>query len=296
MLRLSLSAVVAVLALLPFLGTAHAFDRTGHEAAALIAEAHLEKRARAQISLLLGSGVSMADVSYWADTIRRHRPATAKWHYVNIDVRKPAERESWRQECPDDDCVVGRVERDIETLRDTGVPVARRREALKFLIHFVADLHQPLHCANDDDRGGNDKQVRFFAAGSRKGRKTNLHELWDRLLRPEAKAQSEELARRLLSGLEPAQRQSWQQGSPQDWAWESHLIARNVIYVGMPRGRTTAEAVKLAAGYRNHTLRALAEQQVLKAGLRLALIINRLFADVAPLPQAAGPADEPAPK
>lgn len=149
---------------------ARAWGTDGHQVVALIAEAQLTPKAKAEIERLLAQepGQTLESISTWADEHRN--PATAAWHYVNFPrdtCQYVAERD-----CPDGKCVVGAIERQLLVLKASDSD-ERRLLALKYIVHFVADVHQPLHAGYVDDRGGNQYQLQAFMRGS------NLHALWD---------------------------------------------------------------------------------------------------------------------
>lgn len=149
---------------------ARAWGTDGHQVVARIAEAQLTPKAKAEFDRLLAQepGQTLASISTWADEHRN--PATATWHYVNFP-RDTCEYVADR-DCPDGKCVVGAIDRQVAVLRSSESD-ERRLLALKYLVHFVADVHQPLHAGYADDRGGNQYQLQAFMRGS------NLHALWD---------------------------------------------------------------------------------------------------------------------
>src|SRR5262249_48901498 len=112
--------------------------------------------------------------AFWADEIRDRRPETARWHYVDIPLAahdyQPA-RDC--QRTPRGDCIIAALERERAVLADHGATDQRRSEALRFVVHLIGDLHQPLHCADDGDHGGNAVDVTFL------GRPERLHAVWD---------------------------------------------------------------------------------------------------------------------
>lgn len=147
-----------------------AWGSEGHQVVALIAEVKLTPKARAEVGRLLAlePGQTLASVSTWADEHRN--PSTSAWHYVNFPrdtCQYVAERD-----CPDGKCVVGAIERQLDLLKSSEND-ERRLLALKYLVHFLADVHQPLHAGYADDRGGNQYQLQAFMRG------TNLHSFWD---------------------------------------------------------------------------------------------------------------------
>ncbi len=135
----------------------------------------------------------------------------------------------------------------------------------------------PLHCADDNDKGGNEKQVRFFSPDSRsnRGHRTNLHSLWDNLIEVKAAENSEELGERLNWEITPAEKKEWMKGTPESWVLESYGIAKKVIYKDLSAGNSF---IKLPMNYYAE-MRPIAEKQIEKAGIRLAMILNEIFKD-----------------
>ena len=172
-------AVAFVLALLCH-GSAWAWGEEGHSIVAEIAQRRLNDRAAAKVAALLGKGVSLASVSTWADDVRVERTDTYNRHFVDIPLAVDAYDAA--RDCrpaPRGDCVVAEVDRLIATLRSPTATPAQQREALQFLVHFVADLHQPMHTLQED-RGANDVPVRLYVDPRRRERRaTNLHAAWD---------------------------------------------------------------------------------------------------------------------
>jgi len=135
---------------------AKAWGTEGHRLVVLIAEEHISVVARERLNELLAvePGATLESISTWADEVRS--PSTSKWHYVNFprgSCTYVADRD-----CPDGQCVVAALERQAAILH-SDASSERRLKALKYLVHFVADVHQPLHAGFGDDRGGNRYQV-----------------------------------------------------------------------------------------------------------------------------------------
>ena len=165
----SIHTVIAVLTF-AVSATAHAWGTEGHQVIATIADKQLTPIARTEVNRLLAMepGATLASISTWADEHRN--PQTAAWHYVNFprgDCTYVAERD-----CPDGRCVVAAIDRQVKLL-GSGSPDEQRLNALKYVVHFVGDVHQPLHAGYQDDRGGNQYQLQSFMRGS------NLHAVWD---------------------------------------------------------------------------------------------------------------------
>jgi hypothetical protein len=151
--------------------TAWAWGADAHRLIAEQAQRLLKPKAAAEVSRLLAAepGASMGSVASWADETRTL--TTARWHYVNLPPRTGCQYQEER-DCFDGNCVVAAIERQ-KVILGSSAPDAEQLRALKFLIHLVADVHQPLHAGHAEDRGGNLFQLQAF------GRGTNLHALWD---------------------------------------------------------------------------------------------------------------------
>ena len=198
-------AIVAGLTLLiGGIGPAFAWGSEGHRIVAEIAEQYLEPTTARQVRdlLALENETTLAEVSTWADHIRGRRRDTARWHYVDIPIRPPAGTPAGydaSRDCPRGDCVVAAIERFTDTLRDKSASPGDRLEALKFVVHFVADVHQPLHCADNGDCGGNDVRVSFL------GQHMTLHAVWDSgILAPAVQGDERGYALRLFHSIAPA--------------------------------------------------------------------------------------------
>ncbi len=236
------------------------WGREGHKLIARIAAMHLNEKARAEVARLL-PGESLESIAPWADEVRPQRKETSTWHYINIPIK--AERGDWQQYCPASGCVVRSVHEMAAKLKDKSLPAAQRTEALKFLVHFTGDLHQPLHAGDNGDRGGNDVQIVF------QNKPSNLHSLWDTPLVLQAQGQAGFAARvSKKSGF--WERKKVQKGKAEDWAWESAGISKTVAYGALPAGRPA----KIDEGYVKAAV-APVESQLRKAGLRLAMLLNQ---------------------
>jgi hypothetical protein len=258
----SLRRVEAALALTVFVASnALGWGREGHEVVATIAERHLTEKARERVRQILGSEGSLAAVSTWADEIRPSRPETAPWHYIDIPLNASAIDPA--KDCPNEDCVTVAITRFAAVLRDTASSAEGKNEALKFVVHFVADLHQPLHCADNHDRGGNDVHVTFF------GENANLHSVWDTMLIERIDPNIESYAKRLDAALTDSNISTFEAGTVEDWALESHSVAQKVAYGALPRG----EILGLGADY-SQIAESSVDVQFQKAGIRLAFVLN----------------------
>jgi hypothetical protein len=219
----------------------------------------------------------------WADAWRSSHRETAQWHFVDIELDHP----DLRAACfgfpapakpasagPAEDCVVGRINAFAAELADPATLQAEKILALKFLLHFVGDLHQPLHAADNHDHGGN--CVRLALGGPRT---TNLHSYWDTIVIEALGSDPVALAAALRSQIGPADRARWERGDPKTWAMESFGVARTTGYaINSPPGcAPDAAPVALPAGYDAAAQKAAA-LQLERAGVRLALVLNRSLA------------------
>jgi len=261
-----------------------AWGAVGHKTIAFIAQDRLTPEAWTEVHRLLGPSRDLVSVCTWADMIAHTRSETAPWHYIQVNVREEQNSYDLSDICRDHQCVVDQIERDEEILKDRWAPPSAKREALKFLVHFVGDVHQPLHCAEDNDRGGNEKWFRYYGSQKNPNRYTwvNLHSFWDNLLEPHAKENPRKLAAQLEQNLTEDQVNAWQGGTPKDWAYESFRIARDNIYSELPAGPLLEKnrwGQDLPDDYYTDQMRKIVYERLLKAGLRLAYLLNQIFQD-----------------
>jgi nuclease S1 len=239
-----------------------AWGPEGHRVVAVIAQMNLTPQARKQLAKILGPYNSLGAISSWADDARVDYPETGPWHYIDIPLA--ANKIDMARECPDGDCVIAQIEKFEKVLKNPHSSEADRRLALKFVVHFVGDLHQPLHCEDNNDKGGNMVQVVFFS------QPTNLHAVWDSGILHQIRPYGNQLAEELNARITPADKKLWAKGTLEDWALESHRLARDVAYKRLPAGSPPAlgQAYLAAAT-------PVVETQLEKAGIRLASILNQ---------------------
>ena len=257
-----------------------AWGEDGHRIVGALAAERLSPEARAVVIELLGND-DLATAGLWADQIR----GDASWdwakplHYVNLP-RDGSVFDAAR-DCPEGQCVVAAIPRFLTVASDASRPMAERRDALRFAIHFIGDLHQPLHAGYKDDLGGNRIQVTAFG-----DIRTNLHALWDSvLIRDRIAGDWQAYAQLLRSAITPALAAEWaSQSDSAAWANESAAITKT-IYAELP-----ADA-KVGAEYAKSNMPTI-ERRLSMAGVRLAHAINRAFKK-----SSAGSGDgTPAPK
>ena len=271
-----------LLALSAFVGfalPAQAYWEYGHETVAAIAYRNVTPGTRAAIGRLLRQqalvetpGCPMGTIeqaSVWADCIKTLGPRFSyayNWHYQNVNICKIF---TLKGNCPDGNCVSAQIERDMKLLKDKAVPVRERVMALAFLVHFVGDLHQPLHAGDRDDLGGNRALSNY---GDYSTAKLNLHTIWDGYLAERAASTRPPLVR-VYSAQE---RNTMQGGSVEDWSRESWQVARDVAYASAygdpcatpPPARGTLDNAVIAK------LVEPAREQMVKGGLRLARLLD----------------------
>jgi S1/P1 Nuclease len=247
-----------------------AFHLVGHETTGYIAENRLTPSTIKSINEIIGPNENIASIAYWADEVRPQRPETRPWHFINLPVRKEISQSQIRQYCPGKECVLGQIQVDARTLTDSSTSRKEKDEALRFLVHFIGDVHQPLHCADDDDRGGNEKLIRF------QGQPTNLHALWDGLISEDSAENSKALATKLESEITTEKANVWAEGNETSWCMESYRIAKNMIYKNYAPGPDDFTQMNPGNAYYQQ-MRPIVEEQLKKAGVRLAKFLNQLL-------------------
>ncbi|UVO55552.1 S1/P1 nuclease [Sphingomonas sp. SUN039] len=257
---------------------AFAWWEYGHETVAKIALAEVKPATRAKVQAMMRQGALLATptckidtaegLAYWPDCIKTLKDRFSyaySWHYQNVDVCKPFDLKS---ACADGNCVSAQVTRNAKLLADKSLPMRERVMALAFLVHFVGDLHMPLHAGDRSDRGGNDLKMSYGAfAGSR----LNIHSIWDGYLAERAISSPPDGAQGLTTEVRPGMAD----GSVEDWSRESWAVARDAAYgaaLGDPCGpkpaRATLDNAKIEA------LVPVVRLQVERGGMRLARLLD----------------------
>lgn len=253
--RLLRALLLALLLTLP----AAAWGPRGHRVVGLIAENRMADTTREAVAELL-DGERLSEAALWADAVRgqpewRH---SAPWHYVNIDDGRTYATS--RKDSRGD--VIEAIERFRSALQDRRAPKHRRSEALRFLAHFVGDVHQPLHVGRREDRGGNEIRVRFF------GQESNLHRVSDSGLLGRFGRSSNRLAPYLEQDA-PRDAHKWGQDPLMTWMEES-FRARRAVY--QFRGGELGQDY-----FERH--RELLRRRLLQAGVRLAALLDAALSD-----------------
>jgi hypothetical protein len=318
-LRAGIFVCVLAFAIVSLPAPARAWGCEGHQVVALLAEKHLTPHALAMAKKILADGPidpslsryckegginAMADASTWPDDIRGQRPETAPWHYVDIPLGT-TRREVEKFCDPKEGCVTRAIKDQLAILRSSETDPRKRADALRFLIHFVGDLHQPLHAVTNNDQGGNCVPVTFFDQSPQlrnpqtESYAPNLHGVWDTNIL--ARATTGQTAEQVATDLDHSFQKKiarWQKGSANvdTWAWESYLLAEKKAYGKLP-ARIPAETSQsiMSCADDNHIstrMSSLGErlegpyqgmavpivrERLAQAGVRLAALLNRLW-------------------
>ena len=245
----------------------------GHHIVALIAQHHISAKTQAKVQELLGAE-TLVSVSTWPDEIRHERDEAAGWHYVDIpksaaffdEARDCYQPYSNHKDSDSDhhNCVVDRIDLFARVVADRTQTKEARKEALKFLVHFVGDIHQPMH-AIDEAAGGNQiKVVQFGSASCGENRPCKLHSMWESGLIEHTKLNESAYAQKLESLIQIAELEQRAHGTPADWANESHQLAEGAL---LPPGALVDEL------YFQQEI-GVVDQRLALAGLRLAQALD----------------------
>ena len=283
---LAITGALAVSLLAP--RPALAWGDKGHEIVALVAQAHLDPQVLKKVNALLAADADnnltahdIASEATWADRYRQSHRNTAAWHFVDIELSNP----NLDQACfghpavpsgqpasagPADDCVVDKVQEFADELGNSATNSEEQIVALKFLLHFVGDMHQPLHAADDNDRGGNQKKV--SASGQHAG---NLHHFWDDVFIEQLGPDAKSIASDLVTHISKDDVRAWSQGTPSDWAMESFRVAKKDAYGQLP-DPSSKGVYRLDDDYMATAVQDVSIQ-LSKGGVRLAFILNKVL-------------------
>ena len=293
MRAISVGMLLALIALLP--RSACAWGDEGHKIIALIAYQHLAPNVQRQVKQLLSADpdtrtkANIADAATWADSFRdsdrntskRRYNLTREWHFVDLELDNPdlasacyghPRAAAPASAGPAKACVVDRIAAFQSELKALPLDDPERVIALKFVLHFVGDVHQPLHAADQHDRGGNDTKVLFgrHAVGQ------PLHAFWDTDVVKRLGSAPTMVARPLDQKF-GSQCNAWMSGGPSDWAQDTFEVARDTAYhlgQATTKDRNGATVYRLSTEYQLKAV-AVAGEQLAKAGCRLAFVLNQ---------------------
>jgi hypothetical protein len=247
----------------------------GHRVLCEIAYRRLTPEARAWVDGIRradpDSSDSFAGSCVWADNVRGNtHPFTSAYHYVNIPTGAPGTDPE--RDCGDAArrCVGWAIGHYTAVLVNPDATPLGRAEALKFVSHFVGDLHQPLHAGRPDDLGGNRVLVDFFGERRSGGDSLNLHGIWDYSILQRAGISWPRSVTELNAGITPAQARTWAALNVIDWMDESYRLAESMVY-RLPAGKRIDEA------YFRRAVEA-SRLRLMQAGVRLAHLLNQIAA------------------
>ena len=271
----------AALAALLLPAQAQAWGFYAHTVTADIARENVRPETRAKIDRLLEAApqlgtpdcalATLADAAVWPDCLRGQYwrwGYTFAWHYQTEPI---TEEYDARKNCSGMNCVSAQIERNQRILADESLPDAVRLEALAFLVHFIGDIHMPLHSGDHGDRGGNDREADYGVVPG-----LNLHWVWDGPLAERAISEDPPIVRRYA----PAERAALAGGNAADWGRESWEVARGFVYPETfgcdPCDGELPDAVALTQDQLDRA-RPIVRRRVLQAGLRMADYLDRAF-------------------
>lgn len=310
-------ATTVLLAAFTAAPAAQAWGCKGHQVVALLAERHLTPAAKQMFLDLLqthpidpqlkrwcgGNTEAFADAATWADDVRQ-KGKDDGWHY--IDVPRGAPRSAMSKACaPPHGCVTQAIREQAAVLKNKQADGETRVRALRYILHFVGDLHQPMHAITNGDRGGNCVPVRYFQSrplaksdkdAAEEYFQPNLHQIWDtQIVEADLQGRSPEAYAEFLDQAFRAEMSAWQKAGihADDWAWESHEHAEETAYGALPKKVPIFPDVEMEdCASNNHFAQRMlhrhivlgqayqdeagdvVEERLARAGYRLAMILN----------------------
>jgi hypothetical protein len=235
----------------------------GHKTVATIAENHLTPEAKAGIKELLGDQ-TISDVASWADEVRdkSEYKSTFQLHFINAPLGLTYQQFSDLIEAQGEHNVYSGIRKYQEVITSSVTTKDQKAEALKFIVHFVGDAHQPFHVSRKEDKGGNTIQVQFDGKG------TNLHSLWDSGLINKQGLPFDQMAKEYDNAI-PTEIKKWQSDPMMQWMWESYQLSTK-LYAEIDKNNVLGDEY-----YKQHI--TIVQQRIEMAGIRLAGVLNELF-------------------
>lgn len=312
MKRIAVCALTLVALLcLAWVPNGRAWGCKGHQTIALVAEKYLTPEAKQFVAKLLidnpvdpklrrycgeSSHDPLVDASTWPDDVRSERK-NGPWHY--IDIPRGAKHGPLKPFCGQEGCVTSAITEQMAILKDKDAEPAKRAEALRYIIHFVGDLHQPLHDITNDDEGGNCVPLKYLRRNPRQHNHSfspNLHSIWDTAI-PERDAEGADPTEyaETLEATFASDIPAWQEAGIHidDWVWEGFDFAENVVYgslspiipIEQPApvhscaddnnigDRLFAMHIRADEDYQAKAA-VVAEKRIAEGGVRLAMLLN----------------------
>ena len=272
-MKARLTLVAAAVAIVAVPSPALAWGKTGHRVVAALADPQLSGLARAHVKELLGVD-SLDEAATWPDEMRSApeqfwQKTATPWHYVTLNGIV-------YDHAPSEGDALEALNRFRATLQDPNATLTDKKLALRFIVHLVGDLHQPLHVGKCCDKGGNEVKVKWF------GRDLNLHSVWDSALVDEEQLSFTEMAAKLQRHTSNADVIAWWDINPRDWISESAQL-RETVYQE-PNPKDPKARPELSYGY-VYKYTPLMEQRLKQAGVRLAAYLNDIYSRPQPLPE-----------
>jgi nuclease S1 len=243
-----------------------AWGREGHRIIAAVAEDHLDETTKVMIQSLIGNN-HLYSIAPWADDIRKERPETKGWHYVNIPLG--SKYDAARDCALPQSCVVAKINDFVKVLTDKKASPDQRSEALKFIVHFVGDVHQPMHTVKEA-AGGNGVHVQFLTSTRCGPYDCNLHAVWDTSMILQTGLNQQDYVQR-LEQLATTEKMS-ANGSPEQWANEALPLAQ---------AAWVKDGTNLDDKYYQQEIKVV-DRQMAMAGLRLAKLLNDTIGKMTP--------------
>jgi len=262
--KFALSAVLCLSLLVTH--PAYPWGFKGHEIVGHIAQTNLTDQAWHKVKTILRPRTSIANTlaraSVWPDKVGRKIRDMNRFHYVNFATEDTTYSRS--KNCPRRNCIVEAIPWYLRVMVDEKAPLNVRRIALRFVIHLVGDIHQPLHSGRRKDRGGTRIKLNY------RGEEVSLHWLWDNnMIEANEQESSAEIAKRLNDGVTPGNLQAWQGRTVAAWAVESLILARSHAYK-IPETEVVTEA------YVNRAMPVI-RRRLAQGGIRLGWVLNEAF-------------------
>jgi hypothetical protein len=298
-LTTGVAALGSILSLCCVTTPAHAWGDEGHEVVALIAQHYLDPGVATKVNTILAAdtthltpNTNIDSEATWADkfrdsdrnTTKVHYNETHNWHYVDLEISgpnlnsacfgQPPLNGALASAGPAQDCVVDKINEFAAELKSPATSDQERLFALQFILHFVGDIHQPLHASDNNDQGGNLENVKAVpalpkTAGSSSG---NLHGFWDtQFVALQGSKTAATVAKKLITKITASKRTKWSAGTAADWANEAFGIAKVNAY-DLP-APTSTHHYTLPKAYVTNA-KGVVAQQLSKAGVRLAFVLN----------------------
>lgn len=279
---------IALLALWMPAQNALAWGEEGHRMVGDIASKYLNPKAKAQVLALLkddrladgktSGRRTLGEIASWADEFREYDPKRPghRLHFDDIPICGEADYSKY---CRNGQCASAQLARQLDILRDEASRLSRRNRALKWIVHLIGDIHQPLHAANRGDNGGNTIRVSYFGETDNPPYgPMKLHSIWDVHMLQRLIADRKNENAIVSAAISEQDRAQWEKGSISDWIAESHEIAKNFVYPALPvvvscPKKISGIVIKIDQEYYSKAA-PIIDIQLRKAGIRLARILN----------------------